>query len=343
LEKIKAIGLVSGGLDSALAVAVVKNQGVEVLGLHVLIGFSASFVRRETAGESLDDIIALESRRMSEDFGVNVRILDVSREYVDVLLRPRHGYGANMNPCIDCHIFMLRKAKELMEPEGASFVFTGEVLGQRPMSQHFKALELIARESGLEGLLLRPLSAKHLPETRVEKNGWIDREKLLDIQGRSRKPQMELAAELGVKGYSAPAGGCMLTDENYARRLKDFVRHHEGSTLTREDTLLLYVGRHFRLSPRVKLVAGRREAENVYLEKRWSREWLAVALDAPGATVLVRGEATAEELEIAAAVAARYSDAKTQASVRIAFRKGSEERIVDAAPAADDLIERYRV
>lgn len=343
MEKIKAIGLVSGGLDSALAVAVVKNQGVEVLGLHVLIGFSASFVRRETAGESLDDIIALESRRMSEDFGVNVRILDVSREYVDVLLRPRHGYGANMNPCIDCHIFMLRKAKELMEPEGASFVFTGEVLGQRPMSQHFKALELIARESGLEGLLLRPLSAKHLPETRVEKNGWIDREKLLDIQGRSRKPQMELAAELGVKGYSAPAGGCMLTDENYARRLKDFVRHHEGSTLTREDTLLLYVGRHFRLSPRVKLVAGRREAENVYLEKRWSREWLAVALDAPGATVLVRGEATAEELEIAAAVAARYSDAKTQASVRIAFRKGSEERIVDAAPAADDLIERYRV
>jgi tRNA U34 2-thiouridine synthase MnmA/TrmU len=300
-------------------------------------------VRREAAGEKLEDIMALESRRMSQDFGVNVRILDLSREYVDVLLHPRHGYGANMNPCIDCHIFMLRHARDLMGPEGASFVFTGEVLGQRPMSQHFKALELISRESALEGLLLRPLSAKHLPETLVEKNGWVDREKLLDIQGRSRKRQMELAGELGVKGYSAPAGGCMLTDENYARRLKDFVRHNEGSTYTHEDTLLLYVGRHFRLSPGVKLVVGRREAENLYLERQWSRDWLAAALDAPGATVLVRGEATAEELGVAAAVAARYSDAKAQAAVRIALRKAGEERIVEVAPAPDDVIERYRI
>jgi hypothetical protein len=280
---------------------------------------------------------------MSDDFGAPVRILDFSTEYFDVLLHPRHGYGANMNPCIDCHIFMLRKAGELMEREGARFVFTGEVLGQRPMSQHFKALELIERESGLPGLLVRPLSAKLLPETIAERNGWIDREKLYDIEGRSRKPQMALAEELAVKGYSSPAGGCMLTDGPYAARLRDLVRHSEGSSLTHEDTLLLAVGRHFRLSPAVKLVAGRREAENLYLERTWSGDWLAFPLDAPGATVLVHGEPTDEDLQAAAAFAARYSDAKNQAGVRIALRKGNEERILEVAPAPEEAVDRHRI
>ena len=342
-KKIKAIGLVSGGLDSTLAVAVVRGQGIEVLGLHIYIGFTASFVRREVAGEKLEDLIALESKRMSDDFGTPVRIVDFSREYFDVLLHPRHGYGANMNPCIDCHTFMLRKAKEVMEREGGNFVFTGEVLGQRPMSQHFKALELIERESGLPGLLVRPLSAKLLPETDAEKNGWIDRERLYDIEGRSRKPQMALAEELGVKGYSSPGGGCMLTDENYAARLRDLVRHSEKSSLTHEDTLLLAVGRHFRLSPAVKLVVGRREAENLYLERTWSREWLAFPLDAPGATVLVQGGPTDEAMGTAAAIAARYSDAKNLPSVRIALRKDGEEKVFEAAPASDETIEPYRI
>jgi tRNA-specific 2-thiouridylase len=342
-RKIKAIGLVSGGLDSALAVALVRRQGIEVLGLHILIGFSASVVRREVAGEEIEDIVAAESNRMSNDFGVPVRILDFSQEYFGILLHPRHGYGAHMNPCIDCHAFMLRKAKEVMEREGADFVFTGEVLGQRPMSQHRAALELVERESDLAGLLLRPLSGRLLPETVAERNGWIDREKLCDIEGRSRKRQIELSAELGVKGYASPGGGCMLTDEHYAARLRDIVRHPGKSPLTHDDTLLLAVGRHFRLSSTVKLVAGRREAENLYLERRWSHEWLAFPIDAPGATVLIQGEPTEEEMRAAAAVAARYSDAKDLAVVKIVLRRGASEKVFEVPPAPNEVVERHRV
>ena len=341
--KTKAIALVSGGLDSALAVAVVKRLGVDVLALHASIGYSPGFMRAEIAGGKPADLAAAEAARMSAAFGVPVRILDLVDEYFGVLLRPRHGYGANANPCIDCHLFMIRKAKEVMEREGARFVFTGEVLGQRPMSQNYKALELIDRESGLEGLLVRPLSAKLLPETLAEKNGWIARDGLLDIQGRSRRRQMELATELGVTGYASPAGGCMLTDENYAGKLKDWMRHREDAELTHEETLLFSVGRHFRLSPSVKAVVGRREAENRYLERAWRAEWLAMPVDVPGPTVLVQGPATDENLRIGAALVARYSDAKSSPSVKVAVRKGEEEMVFDVAPAPDELIEPLRI
>jgi tRNA-specific 2-thiouridylase len=341
--KIRAIGLVSGGLDSALAVAVMKRAGIDVVALHVAIGYSSAFMRREIAGEKPADLASEEAARMSAAFGAPARVLDCVEEYFGVLLSPRHGYGANVNPCIDCHLFMIRKAKERMAGEGARFVFTGEVLGQRPMSQNFKALALIEQECGLEGLLVRPLSAKLLPETAAERKGWIRRDALLDIQGRSRKRQMELAAELGVTGYSSPAGGCMLTDENYARKFKDWMKHRGASVLTHEETLLLSVGRHFRVSPSVKIVVGRRETENLYLERAWSGEWLAFPLDGPGPTVLVQGGATDEDLGLGASFVARYCDAKDSPSVRVAVRKGEEERIFDAAPAADDLLERLRL
>jgi tRNA-specific 2-thiouridylase len=341
--KIKAIALVSGGLDSALAVAVVSRLGVEVLALHASIGYSPGFMRAEIAGEKPADLAAAEAARMSAAFGVPVRILDLVEEYFGVLLHPRHGYGANANPCIDCHLFMIRKAKGVMEREGAQFVFTGEVLGQRPMSQNYKALELIDRESGLEGLLVRPLSAKLLPETLAEKNGWIARDGLLDIQGRSRRRQMELAAALGVKGYSSPAGGCMLTDENYAAKLKDWMKHRGGASLAHEETLLFSVGRHFRLSPSVKAVVGRREAENHYLERAWLGEWLAMPVDVPGPTVLVQGPATDEDLLLGAALVARYCDAKSSPSVKVVARKGNEERIFEIAPAAEDVVEQMRI
>jgi len=341
--KIKAVALVSGGLDSALAVAVVKRLGVDVLALHAAIGYSPGFMRAEIAGEKPADLAAAEAMRMSAAFGVPVRVLDLVEEYFGVLLHPRHGYGANVNPCIDCHLFMIRKAKETMEREGAQFVFTGEVLGQRPMSQNYKALELIDRESGLEGLLVRPLSAKLLPETLAEKNGWIKRDGLLDIQGRSRRRQMELVSELGVTGYSAPAGGCMLTDENYAGKFKDWMRHRDNASLTHEETLLFSVGRHFRFSPSVKAVVGRREAENRYLERAWLGEWLAMPIDVPGPAVLVQGPATDEDLRLGAALVARYCDAKNSPSVKVAVRKGEVEKIFDIPPAPDDLVERLRI
>jgi tRNA-specific 2-thiouridylase len=341
--KIKAVGLVSGGLDSALAVAVMKRQGIDVIGLHVVIGFSPEFMRREVAGENPENLISEESRRLSEAFEVPVMVLDYTEEYFGILLSPRHGYGANANPCIDCHLFMISKAKEIMEREGAHFVFTGEVLGQRPMSQNLRALELIDRESGLEGLLVRPLSAKLLTETIPEKNGWLSEAGLLAIEGRSRRRQMELAAELRLRGYSSPAGGCMLTDENYARKFKDWMRHRGPAPLTREETLLFSVGRHFRFSPSVKIVVGRREVENLYLERKWRSEWLAFPLDTPGPTVLVQGDPTEDELRLAASFAARYGDAKSSPMVRIAVRRGEEERIFETAPAAEDLIEPRRI
>jgi hypothetical protein len=341
--KVKAIALVSGGLDSALAVAVVKRLGVDVLALHASIGYSPGFMRAEIAGKKPADLAAAEAARMSAAFGVPVRVLDFVEEYFGVLLHPRHGYGANANPCIDCHLFMIRKAKEVMEREGAQFVFTGEVLGQRPMSQNYQALGLIDRESGLEGLLVRPMSARLLPETLAEKNGWIARDGLLDIQGRSRRRQMELAAELGVTGYSSPAGGCMLTDENYAAKLKDWMRHRGDAPLTHEETLLFSVGRHFRLSPAVKAVVGRREAENHYIERAWLAEWLAMPVGVPGPTVLVQGPATDEDLRLGAALVARYCDAKSAPSVKVVLRRGDEEKILEIPPAPDDLIERLRI
>jgi tRNA-specific 2-thiouridylase len=340
---VRAVGLVSGGLDSALAVAIVKRQGIDVLGLHIVIGYSSVFMRREVAGETFEDIAAEESRRMSAAFGVPVRILDCIEAYFEVLLHPRHGYGANANPCIDCHIFMIKKAKEVMEREGAHFVFTGEVLAQRPMSQNYKALELIDRECGLEGLLVRPLSAKLLPETAAEKSGWLRRDALLDIQGRSRRRQTELASEIGVRGYSAPAGGCMLTDEHYAGKLRDWMRHRGPKPPAHEETLLLSVGRHFRLSTSVKIVVGRHEAENLYIERAWRGEWLAVPLDVPGPTVLIQGQPAEDDLRLAASFLARYSDAKSASAVRVAVRRGDAECIFTVAPASGELIERCRI
>ena len=342
-RSIQAVGLVSGGLDSALAVALIRRQGIEVIGLHVAIGYEAAVMRREVAGEKLGALLDEQSRRMSAAFNTRVLVIDRSTEFLEILRRPRHGYGANMNPCIDCHLHMIREARGVMEREGARFVFTGEVLGQRPMSQNRPALDLIERESGLAGLLLRPLSAKLLPATIPEREGWLERDRLLDIEGRSRKRQMELAADLGIVGYESPAGGCLLTDANYARKVRDRLRHEEGRALSREETLLFSVGRHFRLSPSVKIVVGRREAENDYLERAWATLWLASPVDVPGPTVLIQGEVTDEDLSIAARYVARYGDAKDSPRTRVAVRRGNEERVYDASPIPEEIAEGARI
>ena len=246
----RAIGLVSGGLDSALAIFLLKKQGIEVIGLSFLSPF----------WESKNTL-----KRLAQELEIELREIEVGEEYLELLKNPQFGYGKNLNPCIDCKIWMLKEARREMEKEGASFVFTGEVVGQRPKSQLKNTLRLIEKQSGLEGYLLRPLSAKLLPPTIPEEKGWVKREELLDLQGRGRKRQLELAEKWGIKHFSPPAGGCLLTDPNFSRRLKDLWESEEAYNF--ESVELLKVGRHFRLRPSFKLVVGRNQIENEKLKE----------------------------------------------------------------------------
>lgn len=307
----RAIALLSGGLDSTLAAKVVMEQGIELEALNFLTVFCTCTNRGETC---------LASQKAVENLGIPLRILNVSEEYLSVVKHPRHGYGKNMNPCIDCRIFMLRKTKAYMKEVGAAFIVTGEVLGQRPMSQRKDTMRMIEKEAGLEGFILRPLSAKVLPTTIPEKEGWVDREKLLNISGRSRKTQMELAEHFGIRDYPCPAGGCLLTDPGFAKRVKDLLLHNPDFSLN--DVHLLKIGRHFRLSRMVKLVVGRNEEENRRIETfARSGDVLLKAVRYPGPVSLLRGETDEKEKGMAAAITAHYGKAKGIDQVEVNYRK----------------------
>lgn len=334
--------MISGGLDSVLAVAVLKKLGVEITGLHFLNGFGAGSLRKRVCGKmSFAEIAEEKKEALEEKLGVPVRVIDVSEEFLGVLSDPEFGYGKNINPCIDCRIFLLRKAKEIMDAEGFDFIFTGEVLGQRPMSQHLRAMKQVEKQSGLKGRLLRPLCAKLLAPTEIEKEGLVDREKLLDIQGRTRKRQMQLAEELEIGEYATPAGGCTLTDENYARKYNDLTGH--GKAVTCEDAVLISMGRHLRLSDGVKVVVGRHELENDYLESEWGGNINLTTLDHPGPVTVVIGDPSDDEILQAAAVTARYSDGKREKSVRVSITNGEDVREIEVAPATDDDLDRWRI
>lgn len=246
----KAVALISGGLDSVLAAKVVMDQGFDVLGLYCTSAFSKTYGREQTT----------HAVTVSKALGLDLRIFDMGQEYIELVRRPAHGYGKNTNPCIDCKILMLKKARAIMDETGASFVVTGEVLGQRPMSQRRDTLQVIERDADMRGLILRPLSAKLLPPTKAELDGVIDREKLLGISGRSRNVQLRMAARYGIRGYSTPAGGCLLTDKNFSAKLRDLFE--DKPAIASNDIRLLTVGRHFRIDTGVKIVVGRDSAEN---------------------------------------------------------------------------------
>lgn len=321
----KAIALMSGGLDSALAAALTQRLGFEVVGLNLATGFCTGQGRCDTV---LAQGLAL---------GIPVRLLDVSDEYLEVVKHPRFGRGQGMNPCLDCRIFMVKKAGEVMEEEGASFVVTGEVLGQRPMSQHLAALELVARESGLGERLVRPLSGRLLGPTFPERMGWVRREDWLDLQGRSRKRQLELARAWGIPVFTSPGGGCcLLLERAYAKRLRDLIREKGVDALTKEDFALLRYGRHFRLSPRVRVVVGRDEAENAVLLSFPGDHHLLSFPDVPGPVALVLGEAEEADLREAAALAARYSDAPSGAPVRVLVHRNGQTRELWVLPWEKD-------
>jgi hypothetical protein len=298
----KAIALLSGGLDSTLAVKVLLDQGIAVEALNFTSPFCTC--TGKNAG------CKSEAVRVAAEFNIPIKVMHKGVKYLELLKNPKHGYGKGMNPCIDCRIFLLQKAREYMLETGADFVFTGEVLGQRPMSQRRDTMRIIEKESGLEGLLLRPLSAKHFKPTLPEIEGWVDREKLLAIQGRSRKEQFELAAELDVKNYPCPAGGCLLTDPSFVGKVRDVFDHTESLNL--RDFRLLKLGRHFRIGESTKVILGRNDAENGLLEQavqsgeatlRWN--------GGPSPLAALMGESSDELLARAGQVLLRYTKVKS--------------------------------
>ena len=316
---IKGIGLFSGGLDSILAFKVIQEQGIDCQG----VTFETPFFS------------AARARATAERIGLPLTVLDITEEHLQMLHAPRYGYGKNMNPCIDCHTLMIRLAGRMMEEEGADFLFTGEVLGQRPMSQGRQSLMVVAKNAGYPERLLRPLSAKLLPETGPERAGKVDRSRLLDIQGRGRKRQMEMAVHYGIGSYPPPAGGCLLTDPVFTRRLRDLFANHPDHRV--RDIELLKAGRHFRLNETTKAVVGRNAADNEAIE-RLSRpgDALISITEVPGPTVLVPGGGDEESRLMAARLCALYSDAPRDREVLAScLRDGIAEslRVLAATPA----------
>jgi len=332
-SKRKAVALVSGGLDSMLAVRVIQDQGIQVEGLNFYTGFCVeghthAIRRQDQAKEKRNNALWV-----ADQLGIRLHILDVVEDYKDVVLNPRHGYGANLNPCLDCKVFMVRKAKEWMETHGFDFLITGEVVGQRPMSQRKDTLPVVQAESGVDDLLLRPLCAKRLPPTRPEREGWVDRDCLHDFHGRSRKPQMALAARYGLRDYAQPAGGCcFLTNEQYAVKLADLWRSRGERRYELDDVILLKVGRHLRPAPHFKVIVAREEGEGNFMHG-YRKEHVALrSIDPPGPFALIDGRPTEQDVELAARLVARYGQGRDAAAVTIGVsdRGGPERRLVVA-------------
>jgi len=332
---VKAIALLSGGLDSTLAIRVVLEQGIEV----EAINFITPFCTCSPKGNGCHI-----SKKVAINLGISLHIENVSREYLNVIKYPRYGYGKNLNPCIDCRIFMFKKAAEFMKSRGASFIITGEVLGERPMSQRRDAMSIIERDAGLRGLIVRPLSAKLLSQTIPEREGWINREKLLGLQGRSRKPQISLARQWGIFEYACPAGGCLLTDPVFARRLRDLMSEKRDITLN--DIHLLKIGRHFRVSHTTRVIVGRNEQENeklmTFVEKG---DWVIRKSDLPGPTTVVRGDIDENLKRIAASLTASYGKGKNLDTIAVKIKRIPEgkEEMLSVDPFRQDEITKFLI
>ena len=325
----KAIALVSGGLDSMLAVKAIQEQGIIVEGVNFYTGFCVeghthAIRKKDEKKEKRNNALWV-----AETLGIKLHIVDISEEYKDIVLNPKHGYGQNLNPCLDCKIFMvnqanlmINRARELAESEGFDFIITGEVIGQRPKSQRKETMPIISRESGAEDRLLRPLCAKNLPPTLPEIEGWVDRDGLYDFGGRSRKPQMALAKKFGLDDYAQPAGGCcFLTDESYSKKLADLWQARNERDYELDDIMLLKVGRHIRPQAHYKLIVGREEGENNFLEG-YRHEFHSIRIAShSGPLTLIDGTPNDEELAFAARIAARYSQGRTADSVSVEIRK----------------------
>jgi tRNA-uridine 2-sulfurtransferase len=325
----KAIALLSGGLDSLLAAKIVQDQKVEVIGLHLSSPFGCS--------EQVTEVATA--------LGIRLIVKPKGEAYLDLLKNPEHGYGANFNPCIDCRIFMFTLADEVRRAEGADFILTGEVVGQRPFSQRRKAMEFIAKKSALEDRVLRPLSAHSFEPTLPEREGWVQRAILPQISGRGRKAQLELASRYGFSQYSAPAGGCLLTDAGFSRKARDYFENENTPRSSRlSEVELLRLGRHFRLSPVAKVILARNERENVQLAERWtamqSRSALFSPMDFEGPLAIAFGPFTTVDRQLVGELIVRYArEAGSLSKINCRTSEGSQVYSVSKAITEERLLE----
>jgi tRNA U34 2-thiouridine synthase MnmA/TrmU len=338
-EQRRAVALISGGLDSMLAAKVVMEQGVHVEGVNFFTGFCVEGHTHAIREKDRNKPKRNNALWVAEQLGIRLHIIDVIDEYKDVLLNPKHGYGAHLNPCLDCKVFMVRKALawSFMEENGFDFIVTGEVIGQRPKSQRKETMPIIARESGADDRLLRPLCAKHLPPTLPEREGWVHREALYDFHGRNRKPQFALARRFGFEDWSQPAGGCcFLTNAQYSAKLTDLWQAKGSRDYELDDIMLLKVGRHLRPRPHFKLIIGRELGENRFLQGYRHQFTSLTAISHKGPLALIDGDAGADDIELAARILARYGQGRDAARVEvIAAEPGGAETRLSVAPLAE--------
>jgi tRNA-uridine 2-sulfurtransferase len=336
----KAVALISGGLDSMLAAKTILELGIQVEGINFFTGFCV-----EGHTHAIRDKNRAKPKRnnalwVAEHLGIKLHIIDVVEEYKDVVINPKHGYGANLNPCLDCKGFMVRHAYQWMQENGFDFIVTGEVIGQRPMSQRRDTLPVVARESGAGDRLLRPLCAKLLPPTLPEREGWVAREQLFDFNGRSRKPQMALAAQWGISEYSQPAGGCcFLTDPNYTNKMEDLWSNRGDKNYELDDIMLLKIGRHLRPRPHFKLIVGREEGENNFMEGYRHHFANLRTLSHKGPLVLLDGRADPDDFRLAAQLTGRFSQGRDAALVNVGItEKGGNTYEISVPPLSNDEI-----
>lgn len=330
----KCLVLLSGGLDSSIALKLMLEQQLDV----EAVNFTSVFCRCN--GKDGCNYAG----NLSKKLGVKLHIINKGEEYLEIVKNPKFGYGSNINPCIDCRIFAFRKAKELMEKIKANFIVTGEVLNQRPMSQHSNTMRLIEKEAGLTDLVLRPLSAVHLPVTIPEEKKWVNRNKLLNLQGRSRKDQIRLAEEKEITEYSCPSGGCLLTDPNFTRRMKDLIQYKQDWTI--KDANLLKYGRHFRLSENVKLIVGRNKQENDIISNFKDKEDLIMGLeDFKGPLSLIKGKDAEKFLKEGASITIRYGDILNKEEfIKVWYKDGNSRKgLVETISATKEQLNKFRI
>jgi tRNA U34 2-thiouridine synthase MnmA/TrmU len=334
-QKKKAVALLSGGLDSNLAVRIMREQGVEVEAVSIKTPF-CDFDCGRGCGHNL--------KEAASELGIKLKTIYLGEEYLKMVMKPKYGYGSGMNPCIDCRAMMYKSAKTHMDEIGADFLITGEVLSQRPMSQNKRALQLIEQSAAMEGKVVRPLSARNLPSSDPEKSGLIKREDLYSISGRSRKEQLKLAKRYGILDPPNAAGGCLLTDKNFSNRLKDLITNGDFN-LTLNDVELLKVGRHFRLSSNVKLIVGRNEEENeIITGLAIVNDLLLESIPYKGPVGMVRGSNLGPVLETAAAMVNRYSDAPRGCASPVRVYMGTQDlQTINSIPCDDSLPDMLRI